>query len=67
MKRFRIDRRQHEDRRSAYDLDYFSNGGVERRGLKERRNKVERRKGWIRVDKWASFDLELIKTAKANK
>jgi hypothetical protein len=49
-----MDRRSGEDRRKAYDLDYFSNGGVERRNWKERRCNVERRVDWTRVSKWAS-------------
>jgi hypothetical protein len=51
---FDIDRRSGEDRRRLYDLDYFSNGGVERRTLKERRSLVERRIGWVRIGKWLS-------------
>ena len=49
-----IDRRSGEDRRRVYDLDYFSNGGVERRNWRERRSLIERRMGWLRVDKWFS-------------
>jgi len=49
-----IDRRSQEDRRRVYDLDYFFNGGVERRRWLERRSKAERRVGWKRVNNWAS-------------
>lgn len=42
-----LDRRFGIDRRKAYDLDYLSNGGVERRRLKERRSLKERRAGWM--------------------
>ena len=35
-----IDRRSAADRRSVYDLDYFQNGGIERRTEKERRSKA---------------------------
>lgn len=48
------DRRSGEDRRIAYDLDYFQNGGVERRSLKERRAPTERRVDCQRVSKWSS-------------
>ena len=51
---FAIDRRSGEDRRKLYDLDYFSNGGVERRAWRERRSLVERRIGWVRISKWLS-------------
>ena len=35
-----IDRRSAPDRRSVYDLDYFQNGGIERRTEKERRSQA---------------------------
>jgi hypothetical protein len=49
-----LDRRSGEDRRKAYSLDYFLNGGVERRKGLERRRAPERRKDWRRVGKWYS-------------
>jgi len=48
------DRRSQKDRRRIYDLDYFFNGGVERRSWLERRSQAERRVGWERVNRWAS-------------
>jgi len=51
---YRIDRRSGVDRRKVYDLNYFIDGGVERRRFKERRSELERRKNWIRVDEWIS-------------
>ena len=39
-----IDRRSATDRRSVYDLDYFQNGGIERRTEKERRSHAGVRK-----------------------
>jgi hypothetical protein len=56
-----MDRRSGEDRRRAYDLDYFSNGGVERRNWKEQRSNVERRVDWTRVSKWSSASLKALK------
>jgi len=56
-----IDRRSQKDRRSAYDLDYFFNGGAERRGWIERRSQAERRVAWKRVDKWASHPMSGLK------
>ena len=56
-----MDRRSGEDRRRAYDLDYFSNGGVERRNWKEQRTNAERRVGWTRVSKWSSVSLKALK------
>ena len=53
-RRFPFDRRSGEDRRKAYKLGYFSEGGVERRTGKERRSGKERRKGWIMISEWSS-------------
>lgn len=51
-----VDRRSGEDRRQAYDLDHFLQGGQERRHWVERRWRKEMRKGWIRISKWSSVD-----------
>jgi hypothetical protein len=40
--------------RMAHDLDYFENGGSERRKHLERRKLGERRSEWIRVSRWRS-------------
>ncbi len=56
-----IDRRSQKERRSVYDLDYFFNGGAERRGWIERRSQAERRVGLERVDKWASHPMRDLK------
>jgi hypothetical protein len=50
-----LDRRSGEDRREAYNLDYFSNGGTERRQQKERRQPLERRDSCTRVSDWSSI------------
>ena len=49
-----FDRRSAANRRRVYDLDYFLNGGGERRSREERRSVFERRSGWFRVSKWVS-------------
>ena len=49
-----VDRRSGEDRRAGYDLDYFPDGGTERRSGKERRGQDERRDSCIRVSDWSS-------------
>ena len=56
-----IDRRSAADRRRIYDLDYFQNGGIERRKGKERRAQAERRNGWIRISNWASVNIQDLK------
>jgi hypothetical protein len=57
VKRSAIDRRSGEDKRIRYNLDYFTDGGEERRTGKERRQSEERRRGWVRVYKWCSVFL----------
>jgi hypothetical protein len=59
-----LDRRSGTDRRRAYRLGFFLQGGVERRSGKERRSRDERRKGWVRVGKWGGAQLERLKIAK---
>ena len=49
-----LDRRNPDDRRQTYDIDYFSEGGSERREGEERRDTKERRKDCIKVSKWSS-------------
>jgi hypothetical protein len=49
-----LDRRSGEDRRQTYSLDYFVEGGKERRQVEERRRSGERRHQWLRIDKWYS-------------
>ena len=57
LKRSLVDRRSGEDKRKRYSLDYFTDGGEERRKGKERRQSEERRNGWARVYKWCSVFL----------
>jgi len=54
FKRSPIDRRSSEDKREAYSLDYFIDGGDERRKYTERRRSEERRMDWVRVVNWCS-------------
>jgi hypothetical protein len=49
-----VDRRSGEERRLAYDSDYFQNGGPERRKNDDRRHQGERRARFIRVSRWSS-------------
>lgn len=57
VRRSPIDRRSGEDKRKRYNLDYFTDGGEERRKGRERRQSGERRSGWMRVYKWCSVFL----------
>lgn len=42
------DRRSGVDRRKFYSIDYFTNGGRERRSGVERRSGIERRRSWAK-------------------
>ena len=53
-----IDRRSVEDRRRVYDIDYFFEGGIERRSWKDRRWQEERIMEWTRISEWASVPIE---------
>gem|GEM_PF-1279805 len=53
-RRSHLDRRSGDDRRIAYNLDYFISGGRERRKRKDRRMRSERRSDWKSVNKWYS-------------
>ena len=64
IEREAIDRRSAADRRVAYDLDYFQNGGIERRKVKDRRSQAERRDGWIRISRWTSVNIQGLKMEK---
>ena len=50
-----LDRRSGDDRREAYELGYFAQGGIERRKGMERRQKDERRDQYIRTSQWSSI------------
>lgn len=68
-KRAFFDRRSGLDRRDAYSLDYFLDGGGERRTtvVGERRHKSEdRRKTWIKISRWSSLYVEGKKFKAAN-
>ncbi|MCK5227165.1 MAG: hypothetical protein KAK02_03105 [Desulfobulbaceae bacterium] len=54
MKRSGYDRRDETDRRVAYSVNYFENGGLDRR-REERRRSRETRIGWIRTSPWSSI------------
>jgi hypothetical protein len=67
-KRSFFDRRSGQDRRKAYNIDYFLEGGRERRTSPtgERRNRDnDRRKDWIKISQWSSLHVEGKKSAPA--
>ena len=58
--RLPFDRRCCEDRRKAYRLGYFMEGGAERRSGNERRSGMDRRADRIRVSEWSGIDPEFV-------
>ena len=66
LKRSPIDRRASEDMREVHSLDYFMDGGDERRRFVERRRSEERRSDWVRVSKWCSVYVGKRKTRYSN-
>jgi hypothetical protein len=61
-----IDRRSGVNRRKVHNLDYFLEGGVERRGWKERRSNEERRKNWVRGAEGVSVFVCNLRGGKAS-
>lgn len=49
-----LDRRSGDDRREKHSLNYFDDGGPERRTHIERRDIGERRAGYTRIGPWTS-------------
>ena len=55
-----FDRRNGNDRRRVYNLDYFLGGGIERRRRNDRRSSLDRRSGWMRVGQWYSVHPSML-------
>jgi hypothetical protein len=62
--RSKIERRSGKDRRKKIILNRLFYHGQEKRSLKARRFKVERRDGWVRLGKWSSVYLGDLKISK---
>jgi hypothetical protein len=64
-KRSGIDRRSGEDRRCNYDLGekYFTDSRNDPRKGLERRSEVERRAGWVRINKWKTVEASKLGTS----
>ena len=68
-KRSLFDRRSGQDRRNTYNIDYFLEGGAERRNSPasgRRAKKKDRRKDWIKISRWSSLYIENEKNKPAN-
>jgi hypothetical protein len=64
LKRSHSDRRSGKDRRKVLSLHRLRYKGSDRRTLKERRSKIERRDGWVKIGKWSSVKMQDLKIAK---
>ncbi len=66
-KRALFDRRSGQDRRKAYNIDYFIDGGREQRNSSGRERRAEdkdRRKDWVKISPWSSLHIEEKKPKK---
>jgi len=57
QERSKVERRTERDNRTKDCKEYFLKGGKDRRKMKERRQSVERRDGWMRLGKWCSVSV----------
>lgn len=65
IKRAFSERRSGKDRRRAFSFRRFRYHGPERRKFQQdRRHRLERRDGWVRIDRWSSVKLQDLKLAK---
>jgi len=64
LKRSFSDRRSGKDRRRFLSLRRLRYKGPERRALRDRRSKIERRDGWVKIGKWSSVEMQDLKIAK---
>ncbi len=64
MKRNFSDRRSGKNRRRFFSLHRFHYKGPERRVKQDRRSRLERRDGYVKIDKWSSVNMKDLKIAK---
>jgi len=64
MKRNFFDRRSGKNRRRLLGLHRFHYKGPERRVQQDRRSRLERRDGYVRIDKWSSVNMQDLKISK---
>ena len=64
VKRNFSDRRSGKDRRKILSLRRLRYKGPERRVLRNRRSKIERRDGWVKIGKWSSVKMQDLKIAR---
>ncbi len=64
MKRNVNDRRSGKSRRRIFRLYRSAYNGPDRRNLQDRRSQLERRDGYVRIDKWSSVNMHNLKISK---
>ena len=64
IKRKFLDRRSGKNRRRFFSLHRYHYKGPERRGRQDRRSQLERRDGYVRIDKWSSVNMQDLKINK---
>jgi len=60
---FNIDRRSRYNRRKVYNLDYFLNGGADRRKIRKRRSLIKHRSDWCRISDWYSVSQQSLENS----
>ena len=63
-RRSKFERRSGKDRRKRLSLSNFFYSGPEKRYSKDRRSPIERRHGWVKINKWSSVDSSDLKISK---
>jgi hypothetical protein len=59
------ERRTGKDRRRFFSAQrFFYRGSERRKTLQDRRFQDERRDGWVRINKWSSVNLLVLKISK---
>jgi len=64
LKRNFSDRRSGKNRRRFFSLRRFHYKGPDRRVQHDRRFQLERREGYVRIDRWSSVNIQDLKLAK---
>ena len=61
IERASAERRSGKDRRRFFSLRRFHYKGPERRIQQDRRSKLERRDGYVKIGKWSSVKMQDLK------
>ena len=64
IERASAERRSGKDRRRFFSLRRFHYQGPDRRVQQDRRSRLERRDGYVKIGKWSSVKMQDLKLAK---